>query len=150
MTLANEEALKYEEKIVWLEDPNNYPWLRELSTDFYTKKGISKNRQSEIEKLGRQKIIGYAELEDNAPPSFIDDATNNKHYYRRIFTIRKDDYENYKNNYPTEAVDPLTIEAKTLGLSPKKKSQIAVRIPQSLHRKLNSHVRKTGMQQFSF
>lgn len=138
MTLVNEDALKVEKEIIWLEEPSNYPWVRESSTNFRTKKGISKNRQSEIERKGI-KLIGYGELEDDAP--------SGEHYYRRIFTIRKDDYETYKNNYPTEAVDPLTVEAKTLGLSPKKKSQIAVRIPQPLHRKLNSHVKKTGMSQ---
>ena len=122
MTLVREEALKDEKNIVWLEDPNDYLWVRESSTDFRTKQGISKNRQSEIER-GRIKLIGYGELEDDAPSSFVDDATGRKHYYRRIFTIREDDYEEYKNrNYcPIEAVDPLTVEAKTLGISPKKK-----------------------------
>ena len=120
MTFANKEALKDEKNIVWLEDLNDCPWVRESSTDFRTKQGISKNRQSEIER-GRIKLIGYGELEDDAPSGFINDATGRKHYYRRIFTIRNDDYENYKNDYPTEAVDPLTVEPKTLGISPKKK-----------------------------
>ena len=120
MTLANKEALKDEKNIVWLEDPNDYPWVRESSTDFRTKQGISKNRQSEIERGGK-KLIGYVELEDDAPSSFVNDATGRKHFYRRIFTIRKDDYENYKNDYPIEAVDPLTVDAKTSGISPKKK-----------------------------
>lgn len=138
MTLVKENALKHEENVIWLEDRDNYTWVRESSTDFPTKQGISKNRRSEIERGGK-KLIGYGELEEDAPSS--------KHYYRRIFMIYEGDYENYKNNYPTEAVDPLTVEPKTLGLSPKKKSQIAVRIPQSLHRKLNSYIRKTGMSQ---
>ncbi|MGL5806034.1 MAG: DUF6009 family protein [Xenococcaceae cyanobacterium] len=144
--VKKEDILKYEKGIIWLEEPNNFPWVRESSTDFFTKKGISKNRHSEIERLG-EKIIGYAELEDNAPPSFIDDLTNKKHYYRRIFTLRDGDYEAYKNNYPTEAVDPVFIEAKFPGLSPRKKAQIAVRIPLPLLRKLNSHIRKTGISQ---
>jgi hypothetical protein len=145
--LVKEGALEYEKKIVWLFDLNNFPWVRELSTDFFTKKGIPKNRHLEIEKQSREKIIGYAELEDNAPPSFIDDVTKKKHYERRIFTVRDGDYEAYKNNYPIEAVDPMSIEAKFSGLSPKKKAQIAVRIPLPLLRKLNSQISKTGMSQ---
>ena len=112
MTLANKEALKDEKNIVWLEDPNDYPWVRESNTNFSKKQGVSKNRRSEIERGGK-KLIGYGELEDDSP--------SGEHYYRRIFTIRKDDYENYKNDYPTEAVDPLTVEPKTSGISPKKK-----------------------------
>lgn len=147
-SLVNKNAIEYEKNMNWLEDPNNYPWVRESSTDFMTRQGIFKKRQLEIEGEAI-KLIGYSELENNAPSSVVDSATNKKHYYRRIFTIRKDDYENYKNKnyYPTEAVDPLTVEAKTLGLSPKKKSQIAVRVPQYLHRKLNIHAMKTGMTQ---
>lgn len=112
MTFVKEDALKDEKNIVWLEDLDDYPWVRESSTNFRTKQGISKNRQSEIERGGR-KLIGYGELKDDAPSS--------GHYERRIFIIRKDDYENYKNDYPTEAVDPLTVEAKILGSYPKKK-----------------------------
>lgn len=118
--LANKDALKDEKNIVWKEDLDNYPWVRESSTEFLTKQGIAKNRQTEIEKGGR-KLIGYSELEEDAPSSFTDKATGRKYFYRRIFTIGKDDYENYKKDYPTEAVDPLTAEPKTLGLSPKKK-----------------------------
>ena len=49
MTLVKENALDYEKNIVWLEDINDCPWVRESSTDFLTKHGISKNRQSQIE-----------------------------------------------------------------------------------------------------
>lgn len=120
MTFVQEDALKYEKKIVWLEDRNNCPWVRESSTDFRTKQRISKNRQSEIERGGK-KLIGYSELEEDAPSSFTNKATGRKHYHRRIFTIHNDDYENYVNNYPIEAVDSLSVEAKVSGISPKKK-----------------------------
>ena len=119
-SLVKQDAFKYEKEINWLENPNICPWVRESSTDFTSKQGISKKRLSEIERDGK-KLIGYSELEENAPPSFVDKETGRKHYERRIFTIRQDDYENYKNDCPTEAVDPLTVEAKILGSSPKKK-----------------------------
>ncbi len=119
-SLVKQDASQYEEKINWLEDLNNHPWVRESSTDFTNKQRISQKRLSEIEREGK-KLIGYAELEEDAPPSFIDKATGRKYYERRIFTVRQDDYENYKNDYPKEAVDPLTVEAKILGSSPKKK-----------------------------
>lgn len=119
-SLVKQNASQYEKKINWLEDPNNRPWVRESSTDFTSKQEISKKRLSEIEREGK-KLVGYAELEEDAPPSFVDKATGRKYYERRIFTVRQDDYENYKNDYPTEAVDPLTVETKILGSSPKKK-----------------------------
>ena len=119
-SLVKQDASQYEKKINWLEDPNNRPWVRESSTDFTNKQGISQKRLSEIERDGK-KLIGYAELEEDAPPSFVDKATGRKYYERRIFTVRQGDYENYKNDCPTEAVDPLTVEAKVLGSSPKKK-----------------------------
>lgn len=119
-SLVKRDASQNEKKINWLEDLNDCPWVRESSIDFINKQGISQKRRSEIEREGK-KLIGYAELEEDAPPSFVDKATGRKYYERRIFTVRRDDYENYKNNYPTEAVDPLTVEAKVLGSSPKKK-----------------------------
>lgn len=119
-SFVKQNASQYEKKINWLEDLNDCPWVRESSTDFTYKQGISQKRQSEIERGGR-KLIGYAELEEDAPPSVVDQATGRKRYERRIFTVHQDDYKNYQNDYPTEAVDPMTVEAKVLGSSPKKK-----------------------------
>ena len=121
MSLANEKAFKYEKEIVWLEDLNNYPWVRESSTDFLTKQGITESRKLDIESAYTNKIIGYANLEDNTPHDFIDPETGNKHYKRRIFTVRYDDYENYqgRNSYPLEAVDPIYVEPKRPSISSK-------------------------------
>ncbi|MBD2693708.1 DNA-binding domain-containing protein [Anabaena catenula FACHB-362] len=41
----------------------------------------------------------------------------------------------------------MTVEPKTKGLSPRKKAQIAVRVPLYILRKLNNHIEKTGMSQ---
>lgn len=153
--LVRDETLKHEKEIVWLEDPNKLNWVREAETDFCTRQGISETDKPRFKshKLdpNEDTIVGYANLHDSAPPSFRDDWDNGTpHFYRRIFTLRPYDrpsYPEYKwgTDCPTEAVDPLTVEPQTKGLSPKKKSQIAVRIPPSLLRKLDSHVKRTGL-----
>ncbi|WP_413160775.1 DUF6009 family protein [Capilliphycus salinus ALCB114379] len=138
------EDLKPEAKIVWLKDMSQYPWVREGMTDFTSKQGISKSRQAQI----GPELVGYAELEEDAPPGFIDPATGRKHYYRRIFMLRDGDYKNYNDGtYPSEAVEPETVEPKVKGLSPGKKAQIAVRIPRSLLQKLNRHIQIMEMSQ---
>ena len=120
-SMVDEKTLRYEKEIVWLEDPNDYPWVREGITDFCQKQGISKSRQSQIET--KQKLIGYADLEDDAPASFT--SGSKKHYDRRVFVVCDNDYEAYKNGgYPIEAVDPSTVEPKTKGVSPKKKLKL--------------------------
>ncbi|WP_203419053.1 DUF6009 family protein [Lyngbya aestuarii] len=140
------EDLKPEAKIVWLKDMSQYPWVREGMTDFTSKEGISKSRQSKIEM--DCELVGYAELEEDAPPSFIDSATGRKYYKRRIFTLRNGDYKNYSDgSYPSEAVESETVEPKVKGLSPGKKAQIAVRIPRSLLQKLNRYIQIMEMSQ---
>lgn len=142
--MLQEENLKYEKEIIWLYDLNDYPWVREGFMDFSTRAGISQSRKSEIEDGG--KLIGYAELEENTPPS--SSQGHPEYFDRRIFRIYDGDYEGYKNNNcPGEAVDPFTVEPKIKGSSPKRKAQIAVRIPIFILRKLNTHIQKTGMSQ---
>jgi hypothetical protein len=106
-----EKIVKHEKNIVWLVDPRDYPWVREDMADFCQKQGISKSRQSQIEK--RRKLIGYADLEDNAPPSYI--LGTKKHYFRRVFVVRDGDYQDYKYGHPAEGVDPLTVQPKVKG-----------------------------------
>jgi hypothetical protein len=149
MSLVSDETLMQEAKIVWLVDISKMPWVRESHADFCTRKGVSKKRLSELQK--GQILVGYAELEEDAPPSFIEG--NRKYFYRRIFTLRENDYEAYEVDKPTkayhpmEAVEPLTVEPKLKGLSPSKKSQIAVRVPPSLFSKLKRYVQQTGISQ---
>jgi hypothetical protein len=144
-TFVSDQNLMHEAKIVWLVDISKMPWVRESEVDFSTRKGVSKKRLSELQQ--GQTLVGYAELEDDAPP------TGNHSFIRRIFTLRENDYEAYKVDNPTqayhpaEAVEPLSIEPKHKGLSPSKKSQIAVRVPRSLFSKLKRYVQQTGISQ---
>jgi uncharacterized protein YqkB len=146
---VRDETLVHEAKIVWLVDISKMPWVRESEGDFCSRKGVSKKRLSELQKGNI--LVGYAELEEDAPPNFIEG--NRKYFYRRIFTLRENDYEAYevdkptKAYHPTEAVEPLTVEPKLKGLSPSKKSQIAVRVPPSLFSKLKRYVQQTGISQ---
>ncbi len=145
---GHEYALKHESEIVWLvEDLESYPWVRETCTDFYHPKKIAKSRLAVIE--GGQKLIGYGVLRNDTPEDFIDPEQGNKHYWRRIFTVRDGDYQSYEGSgsYPSEAIDPLILKVGVKGLSPKQKSQIAVRIPVPLLRKIIVCSNKTGMNQ---
>jgi hypothetical protein len=145
---GHEYALKHEAELVWLvKDLENYPWVREGVTDFYDPKKIAKSRLKSIE-CG-QTLIGYGVLRSDAPEDFIDPVQGNKHYYRRIFTVRDGDYQAYEgsNNYPSEAIDPLILKIGIKGLSPKRKAQIAIRIPVPLLRKTILCSNKTGMNQ---
>jgi hypothetical protein len=144
-----EYLLKYEAEIVWLvDDLENYPWVRENHVDFYHPKDIAKSRLADIQS-GNNQLIGYSVLKPDAPEEFIDPETGKKHYYRRIFKLRDGDYQAYEGSgsYPSEALDPLTIRAGFKGLSPRQTSQIAVRIPVPLLRKMILCSNNTGMNQ---
>jgi Family of unknown function (DUF6009) len=146
---SHEYALKYEAEIVWLvDDLENYPWLRENYVDFYHSKDIAKSRLADVES-GNNKLIGYSVLRPDAPEEFIDPETGNKHYTRRIFKLRDGDYQAYEGSgsYPSEALDPLTVKVGFKGLSPRQTSQIAVRIPVPLLRKMIICSNNTGMNQ---
>jgi Family of unknown function (DUF6009) len=142
------EALKFESELIWLVDNlDDYPWVREVYTEFTSPTKITQSQRSEIE-LGH-KLIGYSIWKQNTTEAFIDPFNSTKYYGRRIFVIRDDDYKAYESYdyFPTEAVDPLTVKVGSQGLSPKVKSQIAVRIPVPILRKLIICSRKTGMNQ---
>jgi hypothetical protein len=142
------EVLKSESELIWLVDNlDDYPWVREVFTEFASPTEITQARRSEIE-LGH-KLIGYGLWKQNTTEAFIDPFDGDKYYPRRIFIIRDDDYKAYESYdyFPTEAVDPLTVKVGSQGLSPKVKSQIAVRIPVPILRKLIICSRKTGMNQ---
>jgi hypothetical protein len=145
---AREKTLMHEKEIIWLQDPNNFPWVRETETDFCQRQGISKSRKSDLE-AGETILIGYADLEEDAPPAFTE--AGHQYFYRRVFTICKGDFEAYEaygdKDCPIEAVEPSTVHPKVKGSSPKKKAQIAVRLPLMLFKKLNAHIQKTGSSQ---
>lgn len=147
-SFVKDETLVHEAEIVWLVDISKMPWVRESQVDFCTRKGVSKKRLSELQR--GETLVGYAELEDNAPPTFTEG--NRKYFIRRTFILRDNDYEAYEvgrstANHPIEAVEPLSVEPKLKGLPPSKKSQIAVRVPPSLFSKLKRYVQQTGISQ---
>jgi hypothetical protein len=110
--------LTQEKNIVWLYDLKDYPWLRETITDFPERQGITNAIVSSLKTFGGETIVGYVELEDNAPK----DREGRKPFTRRIFVLRDGDYEAYKDHFsfPTEAINPLTVQPKQKGLPPRK------------------------------
>jgi predicted DNA-binding protein len=142
--------LQNEKEIVWLSEIKTLPYVRESRTDMNTRQGLSSTRKSEIESsVSGVEIVGYADLEDDAEPAFT--SGGQKHFYRRIFTLRDSDRANdpegeYKDTFPIEAVDPLTVRPKQLGVHPThlKKSQISVRVPLPLLGKLERYIKQTG------
>lgn len=140
---VTDETLVHESKIVWLVDISKMPWVREWQVDFCSRKGVSKKRLSELQR--DLILVGYAELKDDAPPTFTEG--DQEYFYRRIFTIRETDNQVYKGDYPVEAVEPFSVEPKLRSLPPSKKAQIAVRVPPSLLSKLKRYVQQTGISQ---
>ena len=108
-------ALDSEAKIVWLKDINLYPWAREYFVDYLYPQGMSPSDLNPDEIT-----IGYADLKENSHPEFTDEATGLKHYRRRIFIVRKDDYKEYQDGtFPSEAILTSSISPKNEGIHPK-------------------------------
>ncbi|MDZ8242169.1 MAG: DUF6009 family protein [Nostoc sp. ChiQUE01a] len=99
--------VQFESNIVWLEDINNIPYVREHFEQ-------SASRRKGKLKYGDYHIIGYSELESDAP------SRRPGCFARRVFWLSNHDrfYDpegTYKVGCPMEAVDPLTITHKVLG-----------------------------------
>ena len=127
-------ALDAEAKIVWLKDINLYPWVRQKFLTSESSQGMPLSPLQELE--SDETIVGYAELKENTPPLIYGGwadlkqvrnltdldpnlVTGPKHYRRRIFTLRENDYKNYKNgDFPMEAVVTSTITTKNEGIKP--------------------------------
>jgi hypothetical protein len=101
-------SLNHESGIIWLQDPNNFRFVRETFTKLTYPKGISDQDKQRLERQGG--FIGYANLEDDTPF-----PPNQHHIPRRIFTLQLGDLVAYESDCPIEAVDPLTVKAKVLG-----------------------------------
>lgn len=100
---------KYESSIVWLENIENIPYVRE-----YLLNNCSR-RKGKI-KYGDFKVVGYSELHSTAP-------NNGRpgYFSRRIFWLKSHDrflQPNgvYSTGCPIEAVDPLTVSVGKAGL----------------------------------
>lgn len=131
--------LVHESEIVWLRPPADFPWVREVWTDFPQRNGISQNRLNQLQSNG-EILVGYANLHENAVPALVEGG--HKHYFRRIFQTRTTDYSAYANGktFPIEAVISESIAPKVPGLSPRRKPQIAIRLPQLLFLRLHQHL----------
>ncbi|MCC5661364.1 DUF6009 family protein [Nostoc sp. XA010] len=99
--------IEFESNIKWLRDIKDIPYVREhFDTECNKREGLVKYQGHEI--------VGYAELEKNAPKTYPGK------YSRRIFWLSKEDrfYKPdgaYKQGCPSEAIDPLTVSTKVLG-----------------------------------
>jgi predicted DNA-binding protein len=150
-TTVSIKDIRYESKIVWLEDIQKMPWVRERLADLRSRKSLSKTAKAHIEKQNEgETLVGYAELEEGAP------AIASKHFRRRIFTLKTSDRgeTNGVIELPPEAVDPASVAPRIGGRHPKTPShrnvpqsssaQIAVRLPYKIYQQLNQHASESG------
>lgn len=108
--VTNESYLRFESNIVWLRNINNVPYVREHFNQCCSR------RKGKL-KYGDHEVVGYAELENDAP-----NTGTNGCFARRVFWLAEHDRVNqpngtYQTGCPSEAVDPLTIAPKVLGQS---------------------------------
>lgn len=110
-----EDYLKYEEDLVWLQDINEFPWVRCWSPEpMPWRAGLS----SDISCVQRDDmiIVGYSEVKVGTP---LLDWEGEEYYYRRVFLINKDDYKNYSpGHYPTEAKLTKSLQPGFPGIHP--------------------------------
>jgi len=116
----NDNYLQYEESIVWIEDVNNYYWVRSSILLLPTRKDIFKSKRVEISRDSGI-LVGYADLLDDAPPIAPNQKVK-KHFKRRIFTFQNSDDKLYtkRGDFPSEAVITASLEPKFKGVHPKR------------------------------
>lgn len=103
---VSSDALKYEEKIVWLLDPATLPYVRE-------RVGLVSSRQRPLKNYNNFKVVGYAVLKASA-------SGKGGMFCRRFFWLKEyDRYFQptgiYRFGTPAEAVDPLTVAPGVAG-----------------------------------
>lgn len=110
-----ENRIEQESQIVWRIELEDIRFVRVEFQEFAYRKGLSDADRELIEE--NSDLIGCADLEDNAPLEYTKSMGGDDYYYcdRRIFVLRHGDLNNYPNNCPAEAVDPLTVEPKVFG-----------------------------------
>ena len=103
-----ERALANEDRLVWLEDPARFPYVRQSFAMTPRRKGMPAKAYRRGDRL-----VGYAELKPFARPE------SPGGYYRRIFWLKTHDRNSghacYRHSAPCEAVDPATVQAGLLG-----------------------------------
>ncbi|WP_331719415.1 DUF6009 family protein [Streptomyces sp. NBC_01187] len=107
-SLLHESQLTHESSVVWLEDLDGLDYVRQ-ALDKTSRRG-GKPRYA---RDGR--MVGYTELDPDATPN-----PDSGLYQRRTFFLLPHDRPNdpdglYQAGAPGEAVDPRTIEARSVG-----------------------------------
>ncbi|MBP0029530.1 helix-turn-helix domain-containing protein [Roseofilum sp. Guam] len=110
-----EDYLKYEENLVWLQDTNEFPWVRCWEPEpIPWRAGLS--RDISCVQRDDMIIVGYSEVKVGTP---LLDWEGEEYYYRRVFLINKDDYKNYSpGRYPTEAKLTKSLKPGFAGIHP--------------------------------
>lgn len=91
-----EDPLAYESSIVWLEDIDALPFVRETIAV-----GV-RSRSGKLRATGVGRVVGYAKLADDAP---MDPETRG--FRRRFFFLK--DKDRSGERIPRQAVDPRTV-----------------------------------------
>ncbi|WP_256105970.1 DUF6009 family protein [Streptomyces sp. ODS05-4] len=107
-SLMHESQLVHEAAVVWLEDPEQFDYVRQALDKTGRRTGRPRYARD-----GR--MVGYTELTRDAEPN-LDSGL----YQRRTFFLLPHDRPNdpeglYKAGAPGEAVDPRTIEPTRVG-----------------------------------
>ncbi len=91
-----EDPLAYEASIVWLEDVESLPFVREAVAEG------ARSRTGRLRAGGLGRMVGYAKLTEDAP---VDLKTNG--FRRRFFFLKEKDASGER--IPRAAVDPRTV-----------------------------------------
>ncbi|MEV7123781.1 DUF6009 family protein [Kitasatospora griseola] len=107
-SLLNSSVLSHESTVVWLEDPAALDYVRQTIDK-------TPRRRGKPRWLRDGRMVGYAELDDDAQA----DPDSGLHR-RRVFFLLPHDRDLdpqglYAAGAPGEAVDPRTVEPRTVG-----------------------------------
>lgn len=113
---VDESSVQHEDQIVWLHDPAQYRWVREI----VSLRGTRSRPTTTVGNCGAR-VIGYATLTPKAPSKF-----GRGTFERRVFYLSKNDFmpgnAYLRGGAPCEAVDPLTVAPGVPGCLTKRKA----------------------------
>lgn len=103
MLREDQEALEYEDQIVWTEDVAEFDYVRQ------TVHRSASTRRKPVAWTGAGRRVGYSVLKTNAPSGDVPGK-----FVRRVFWVKAYDRSEepdgtYKTAAPSEAIDPRTI-----------------------------------------
>lgn len=105
--MTNDESLRLETEIIWLEPIAPLPYVREQFIDW--------SNPRRRPRFGTGRIVGYAVVRPDG---------RREGYRRRVFRLQANDRPYlpdgpYRDGFPTDAVDPLTVAPGVLGTHPR-------------------------------